>query len=66
MTSGDADQIIEHLLRTGMLVDDGGMLSVGPEGERSYGFRRFMEPTSAFTTTPCAKSLAVPTHRESL
>jgi len=50
--SGDADQIVEHLLATGMLIDDGGMLSVGPEGERSYGFRHFMELTSVFTSPP--------------
>jgi ATP-dependent Lhr-like helicase len=50
--SGDAAQIVEHLVATGMLVDDGGMLSVGPEGERSYGFRHFMELTSVFTSPP--------------
>ncbi len=47
---GDADQIIEHLVSTGMLIDDAGMLSIGPGGERSYGFRHFMELTSVFTT----------------
>jgi len=50
--SGDADLIVDHLVETGMLVDDEGMLSVGPEGERSYGFRHFMELTSAFTSPP--------------
>lgn len=50
--SGDADQIVEHLVATGMLIDDDGMLSVGPEGERSYGFRHFMELTSVFTSPP--------------
>jgi ATP-dependent Lhr-like helicase len=50
--SGDADQIVEHLVNSGMLVDDGGMLSIGPEGERSYGFRHFMELTSVFTSPP--------------
>jgi len=49
---GDAEQILEHLLDTGMLVDDAGMLSIGPEGERSYGFRHFMELTSVFTAPP--------------
>lgn len=47
--SGDAEQILEHLLATGMLIEDVGMLSIGPEGERSYGFRHFMELTSVFT-----------------
>lgn len=50
--SGDADQIVEHLVSSGMLIDDGGMLSIGPEGERSYGFRHFMELTSVFTSPP--------------
>jgi ATP-dependent Lhr-like helicase len=50
--SGDAERIVEHLLATGMLVDDAGMLSVGPEGERSYGFRHFMELTSVFASPP--------------
>ncbi len=49
---GDAEQIIEHLLATGMLVEDAGMLSIGPEGERSYGFRHFIELTSVFTAPP--------------
>jgi len=47
--SGDAEQIVEHLIATGMLIEDAGMLSIGPEGERSYGFRHFMELTSVFT-----------------
>lgn len=50
--SGDAHRIVEHLLTTGMLVDDSGLLSIGPEGERSYGFRHFMELTSVFTAPP--------------
>lgn len=50
--SGDAERIVDHLVDTGMLVDDGGTLSIGPEGERSYGFRHFMELTSVFTTPP--------------
>ena len=35
-----------------MLFEDQGMLSIGPEGERSYGFRHFMELTSVFTSPP--------------
>lgn len=50
--SGDAELIVDHLVDSGMLVDDEGMLSIGPEGERSYGFRHFMELTSVFTTEP--------------
>lgn len=50
--SGDADLIIDHLVDSGMLFEDEGMLSIGPEGERSYGFRHFMELTSVFTSEP--------------
>ena len=49
---GDAEQIVEHLVSSGMLLDDHSMLSIGPEGERSYGFRHFMELSSVFTTPP--------------
>ena len=51
--SGVADRVVEHLLTSGMLFDDGsGLLSVGPEGERSYGYRHFIDLTSAFTSNP--------------
>jgi ATP-dependent Lhr-like helicase len=52
IASGDADRIVDHLVANGMLIDDGGMLSVGPQGERSYGFRHFIELTSVFTAAP--------------
>lgn len=52
IADGDADRIVDHLVATGMLVDEHGMLSIGPEGERSYGFRHFMELTSVFTSPP--------------
>lgn len=52
IASGDADLIVNHLVATGMLVEEAGMLSIGPEGERSYGFRHFMELTSVFTSDP--------------
>lgn len=48
--SGTAERIVDHLVDTGMLVEEMGMLSIGPEGERSYGFRHFMDLTSVFTT----------------
>ena len=38
------DDIIEFMLARGMLFDDGGMLSIGVEGERSFG-RRQADPT---------------------
>ncbi len=51
--NGMGDQIIDHLVNAGMLFDDGyGILSMGPEGERSYGYRHFLDLTSAFTSNP--------------
>ena len=50
--AGLGDEIAAHLVATGMLVDDGGVLTVGPQGENSYGFRHFMDLTSAFTSDP--------------
>ena len=51
--SGLGLRIIDHLVDSGMLFDDGsGMLSMGPSGEKSYGHRHFMDLTSAFTSNP--------------
>jgi ATP-dependent Lhr-like helicase len=51
--SGVGAQILDHLVASGMLFDDGyGILSMGPEGERSYGYRHFLDLTSAFTSNP--------------
>lgn len=50
--AGFADAIVDHMVATGILFDDDGMLSIGPEGERSYGFRHFMNLTAVFTQPP--------------
>ncbi len=52
MAAGHLDDIIECMLGRGLLFDDGGMLSVGVEGERSFGRRHFMELMSVFTSDP--------------
>jgi ATP-dependent Lhr-like helicase len=46
------DQLVDHLVGTGVLHDDQGMLSIGDEGERSYGFRHFRDLTTVFTSEP--------------
>ena len=46
------NDIIEFMLARGILVEDGGMLSIGVEGERSFGRRHFMELMSVFTSDP--------------
>ncbi|CAB4736226.1 unannotated protein [freshwater metagenome] len=50
--AGIGDAIVNHLVDAKILFDDNGMLSMGPQGERSYGYRHFMELTSAFTNDP--------------
>ncbi|WP_242884443.1 DEAD/DEAH box helicase [Actinomadura litoris] len=44
--------IVRHLVESGYLDQDDGMLFIGPEAERRFGHRHFMELTSAFTTMP--------------
>ena len=51
--SGLAQEILDHLVASGILFDDGyGILSMGPGGEKSYGYRHFLDLTSAFTSNP--------------
>lgn len=48
--AADVSRCIEHMLARGILFTDDGILGVGPEGERLFGRRHFMELVSAFTT----------------
>ena len=52
MAEGEANTIIDYMIRKGLLFDDTGIMSFGPEGERSFGFRNFMELMSVFTSDP--------------
>lgn len=53
IAAGVGDRILDHLVASGMLFDDGyGILSMGPGGEQSYGRRHFLDLTSAFTSNP--------------
>jgi len=47
-----ADAILGHLQASGFLDVDDGMLFVGPEAERTFGRRNFLELTSVFTSEP--------------
>ena len=44
--------LLEHLVRTGILVNDQGVLGLGPTAEADYGYRYFSELLSVFTTPP--------------
>jgi ATP-dependent Lhr-like helicase len=47
-----AAPILRHLLEKGFLDEDGGLLFVGPEAERRFGRRHFIELTASFTAPP--------------
>jgi len=47
-----ARPVADHLVAEGFLESDGGMLFIGPKAEQRFGFRHFMELTTAFTTMP--------------
>lgn len=51
-SSSEGARIEEFLLETGFLFDDEGMLSFGPEGEASFGGRKFLELLSVFSSDP--------------
>jgi ATP-dependent Lhr-like helicase len=47
-----AEPVVRHLVEQGYLDRDGGMLFIGPEAERRYGYRHFMNLTAVFTAPP--------------
>jgi ATP-dependent helicase Lhr and Lhr-like helicase len=47
---GDFEAVIAHMLASGLLASDGGILGVGPRGQREFGARNFLDLLSAFTT----------------
>lgn len=50
IAAADVHAIIHHMRATGLLFQDGALLGIGPEGERLFGRRHFMDLMSAFTT----------------
>ena len=44
--------IAAHLIREGYIDLDGGLMMIGPEAEKRFGHRHFMELTSVFTAPP--------------
>ncbi|MBG0825729.1 DEAD/DEAH box helicase [Planomonospora sp. ID91781] len=47
-----AAPILRHMIAEGFLDEDGGMLFIGPEAERRFGRRHFIELTASFTAPP--------------
>jgi ATP-dependent helicase Lhr and Lhr-like helicase len=52
VSPAEGQEIVDWLLATGHLDSDSGMLFIGPEAERRYGRRHFMELVSVFTADP--------------
>ncbi len=48
----DVKAVIDHMLATQILFESEGLLGFGPEGERSFGYRNFLDVMSVFTTPP--------------
>ncbi|WGT47977.1 DEAD/DEAH box helicase [Tessaracoccus lacteus] len=44
----DGDEVLAYLCREGFLVDDSGLLMIGPRAEREFGKRNFMDLLSTF------------------
>lgn len=47
-----AEPIVRFLVEHGFLDVDGDMLFIGPEAEKRFGHRHFMEMTTVFTSSP--------------
>ncbi|MFD7393512.1 DEAD/DEAH box helicase [Streptomyces virginiae] len=47
-----AAPVLRHLVKEGFLDEDGSMLFIGPEAERRFGRRHFIELTASFTAPP--------------
>ncbi|MFC9839757.1 DEAD/DEAH box helicase [Rhodococcus sp. NPDC127530] len=48
----DGQEIFDHLLSAGFLEHDGGTAFIGPEAEKHFGRRHFMELLAVFTAAP--------------
>lgn len=57
MDPADVERIVAYMLDEAILFEDGGVLSLGAEGEDQYGWRNFMELFSVFTSPPLFKVL---------
>lgn len=52
MDEKERASMVEHMLATGILRDEQGLLWLGEAGEAEYGFRHFMELFTAFISEP--------------
>jgi len=52
LAAPDLDAVADHMVARDILLDLGGVLQIGVEGERLFGRRHFMDVTSLFLTEP--------------
>jgi ATP-dependent Lhr-like helicase len=53
---GEIDRLIGYMKESKLLVEDQGILGLGPKAEATLGRRNFLEPMSAFTTPLLSRS----------
>jgi ATP-dependent Lhr-like helicase len=58
MPSDQVKALVDHLILTGTLFEDAGILSFGAEGEAAYGRKNFLELLSVFTSPPLFRVLS--------
>jgi len=58
MPSDQVKALVDHLILTGTLFEDAGILSFGPAGEAAYGRKNFLELLSVFTSPPLFRVLS--------
>jgi ATP-dependent Lhr-like helicase len=52
------ESLVDHLVSSGTLFEDNGILSFGPEGEAEYGRKNFLDLLSVFTSPPLFRVLS--------
>ncbi len=57
MNRQEVSELVDFMLRSGVLWADNGVLSFAPEGEAKYGRKNFMELLSVFTSPPLFRVL---------
>jgi ATP-dependent Lhr-like helicase len=50
MPATEVEEIVAHMIDSGVLFEDGGILGIGQTGEEEFGRRHFMELMSVFTS----------------
>jgi ATP-dependent Lhr-like helicase len=58
MPAARIEEVVQHLLVSGILWSDNGILSFAPEGEAEYGRKNFLELLSVFTSPPLFRVLS--------